>query len=58
MYLCVPLFSLQGFNGKREGGALLPLLLGLKTINKKNQVRAVSAFSHKKKHIRYIVAQF
>ena len=48
MYLCVPLFSLQGFNGKREGGALLPLLLGFKTINKKNQVRAVSAFSHKK----------
>lgn len=52
MYLSVPLFSLQGLNGKREGGVLLAIVAGIKNLKKKNQAGALSAFSHKN-HVIY-----
>lgn len=64
MYHYVPLFSLQGLNGKREGGVLFAIVTGIKNLKKKkkSQVVAFNAFSHGKKHTKnmhiYIVAQF
>lgn len=50
MYRYVPLFSLQGLNGKREGGVLFAIVTGIKNLKKKeSQVVAFSAFSHEKK---------
>lgn len=35
MYRYVPLFSLQGLNGKREGGVLFAIVTGIKNFKKK-----------------------
>lgn len=35
MYLWVPLFSLQGLNGKKEGGVFFAIVAGIKNLKKK-----------------------
>lgn len=47
MYLWVPLFSLQGLNGKKEGGVFFAIVAGIKNLKKKSLVGVFSAFSHR-----------
>lgn len=65
MYRYVPLFSLQGLNGKREGGVLFAIVTGIKNLKKrkKSSCSFQCIFPWKKKnHTKnmyiYIVAQF
>lgn len=56
MYLSVPLFSLQGLNGKREGGVILAIVAGIKNLKKKIKLERWVHFPTKT--MLYIVARF